>query len=65
MRCQYSKSLPCLPSTEFAISQSHVDGSFGLAILAAKILKFGLVMLMHASIASCMMLIIRDRVLYP
>ncbi len=47
MRFQYSKSLPCLQITEFAISQSHGIGSFWLAIFAAVILKFGLVMLMH------------------
>jgi hypothetical protein len=50
---------------EFAISHSHVIGNFCAAKLADKILNCGLVLLMHASIASCMMLVVLDWVLYP
>ncbi len=51
--------------TEFAILHSYVIGNFRTAKLAGKILNCGLVMLMHASIASCMMLVVFDQVLYP
>jgi hypothetical protein len=42
----------------------QVIGSFRLAIFYADSSKVGLVMSMHANIASCMMLVVRDRVLY-
>ncbi len=50
--------------TEFAVLQSHINGNFLVAILAAEILNFGLVMLMHASIASCIILVVLDLVWY-
>jgi hypothetical protein len=53
-----------LPRTEFAILQSHINENFQVAGLAAEISNFGLVMLMHASIASCIILVVRDLVLY-
>jgi hypothetical protein len=64
MRCPYSRSSPFSPSTEFAILHIQVIGSFWLAIFYANCSKVGLVMLMHANIASCMMLVVRDCVLY-
>ncbi len=51
--------------TEFAILQNHINGNFLVASLAAEILNFGLVMLMHVSIASCIILVVRDLVWYP
>ena len=63
MRCRYSRSFPFSPSTEFTISQSHIIGNFRLAIFCADSLNVGLVMSIHAIIASCMMLVVRERVL--
>jgi hypothetical protein len=61
----HSSSLPCLPRTELAIFAEQVIKNYWVASLAGKILNVGLVMLMHASIASCMILVIRDLLLYP
>ncbi len=64
IRCQYSSSLPCLLSMELAILQNHINRNFRVASLATEILNVGLVMLMQASITSCMILVVRDLVLY-
>jgi hypothetical protein len=50
--------------TELAILQSHINGTFLIASLAAKISNFGLVMSMHVRIASCKILVVRDLVWY-
>jgi len=65
MRCRYLRSLPFSPIMEFAISQSQVIGNERLVIFCADISKVGFVMSMHDNIASCMMLVVRDHVLYP
>jgi hypothetical protein len=65
MRCQYSNSLPFLPMTEFAISQSQIIGNLQVADFAGVISNVGLVISMHASIASCMMFDVCNWVLYP
>jgi hypothetical protein len=45
---------------ELAVLQKHINGNFWVASLAAEISNVGLVMLMQASIASCMILVVRD-----
>ncbi len=50
--------------TEFAILQSYINRNFLVASLAAEISNFGLVMLMHASMASCIILFVLDLVWY-
>jgi hypothetical protein len=54
MRCQYSNSLPFLPMMEFAISQNQIIGNLQVTNFAGGISNVGLVISMHASIASCM-----------
>jgi hypothetical protein len=49
---------------EFAILQNHINWNFWVDSLAAEISNVGLVMSMQASIASCMILVVRDLVLY-
>jgi hypothetical protein len=49
---------------ETAILQNRIIRNFWVASLAAEILNLGLVMLMQASIASCMILVVHDLVLY-
>jgi hypothetical protein len=48
-----------------AILQKRVIRNLGVASLEAEMVNFGFVMLMQASIASCMMLVALDLVLYP
>ncbi len=65
MRCRYSNSLPFLPRIEFAISQSQIIGYLQVANFAIVISNVGLVISMHASIASCMMFNVHNWVLHP
>jgi hypothetical protein len=56
IRWQYSSSSLLSPITKLAILQSHFMGDFCCHSWDGEILRVGLVMSMHDSIASCMML---------
>ena len=64
IRCRYSRSSPLVPMTECAISQNQAMGSFRRDICSGVTVNFGLAKSTHDNIASCIMLLVVDRVEY-
>ena len=61
---RYSRSSPFVPRTELAMSQNQVMGSRRRDICSGVTVKVGLAKSIHDNIASCMMLLVVDRVMY-
>ena len=64
IRWQYSRSLPFVPRTEFAIPQNQAMGSLRRDICSGVTVNSGLAKSIHDNIASCIMLLVVDHVEY-